>query len=710
VPESWIAVLVAAIGVRKSTDETQTVEAAVANFKKLLEMAFAEMNREEGQRLGTRVEAVSYIDEFTMMEQESIARYVEKLSSVTSARQKERNELIACIPMTCVPPEMSDDKAEIRRKTGTNSITEYQANPAVNPRLLMLEESPDTTFITLHRAVSPPVVTEPMELNEWTISLLASLRRIKPSDNLKSLLDQAQAQAVNGEQGSSQRWVATIIPLLNRFLSRMQLAVTGGAPEPLPITVNEEGEAVTVRRTQDTQLWGAILQLYYHSLESILVAEERGNNAKVVLSTSFHEALLGCAYLCVARAVTITGKINLTRPENHQIYTILPITGSTPYTYLKVTESFLRALSSDTSDDDKTSKQLVDSFGSLPRILQKEIKNSEGYVIESLLWVRDNKRTLAEGCIVNTIAELKQTGWWPPDSLKPTAEEGNGNAIAAEEHEQTPKHPEVVFVSYLSRKLQKVAHHRVLAICKSLSIPTDYPVATQVWFAFRYLLRTQVELLYGRHIDQWILCTIYGICRAMKYEPAITFTRLIDVYVSVRAKDLGSSTCQAIVRHVKILDAAGDENGDPMCGSTKMGNIIRLYNLVFVPIMKSYLLQSEALRKNTVILFEKIKDSHGESKESNAPAPATVTEGNVTLQLSLSGNNAGTGTAAILGDPLTPDHQGGDSAGASSEYKAFLELGRGAQPKVSSGLCRSSTHNNVAIIALNSLVPELRRP
>jgi Retinoblastoma-associated protein B domain/Retinoblastoma-associated protein A domain len=641
------------------------------------------MHRDEEQRLGTRVEAVSYIDEFTMMEQESIARYAEKLSIVTSTRRKEKNELIACIPMTSIPPELSDDKAEIRRKTGTNSISEYQAKPTV--RSLLLEESSNNTFITLNRAVSPPVLTEPMELNEWTISLLASLRQIKPSDNLKSMLDQAQANAgVNGVQGSSRRWVDTIVPLLNRFLSRMQLAVTeSGAPGPHPMTVNEEGEAVIRKKTQDTQLWGAILQLYYHSLESILVSEEQGSNAKVVLSTSFHEALMGCAYLCVARAVTITGKINLIKFENHQVYTILPVTGSTPYTFLKVTESFLRALTADTTDDHKKSKQLVDSFGSLPRILQKEIKDSEGYVIESLLWVRDNKRTMAEGCIVNTIAELKQTGCWPPDSLKPTAEEANDNAIAAEGQEQKPNHHESAFVSYLSRKLQKVAHHRIQAICKSLSIPTDYPVATQVWFAFRYLLRTQVELLYGRHIDQWILCTVYGICRAMKYDPAITFTRLIDVYVRVRAKDLGSSTCQAIVRHVKILDAAGDEHGDPMYGSTKMGNIIRLYNLVFVPIMKGYLLHSEALRKATAILSQKIKNSNHDPRETKVPAPATVTEGNVTIQLSLGGSFTGTGAAATMGDQLTAGQQGSTCGGTSSEYKAFLELGRGARPKVS---------------------------
>ncbi|CAB9520575.1 Retinoblastoma-associated protein [Seminavis robusta] len=680
---NWLNLLKSAIGTQTTTPTggATTREAAEEGLKKLVVLAFAEMQRDEETRRGTRVEAVSYIEEFTMMDQESIVRFVNNLCKVTGARQKEKNELIACIPMTVLPPEMSDSKAEIRRKSVAGStMTEYQAKPS-NPRTLVMEES-HSTFVSHNRAVDPPVVTEPMELNEWTIALLASLAQIQPSENLRSILNQACVGGANGEDPSS-RWASVIIPLLTRFLSRMQQTVAGGAPGPLPVTVTPDGALNTSERTQDTQLWASVIQLYYFALEAIFTAERKAINATVVLSAPFHEAVLACSYLCAVRAVSITGKMKLLRLENHQIYTILPITGSTPYSYLKVTESFLRGMTVDDSMDG-TSQKPVNGLGSLPRILQMEVKNSEGYVIESLLWIRDNRRPMAEGCIVNTIAELKQANCWPPDCLRPSLPEESEEAATMGSVQEKPNQPEYAFVTFVSRKLLKIAFYRIQTLCKGLSIPTEYPVASQVWLAFRFLLRHQVELLYGRHIDQWILCTIYGVCRVMKYEPAVTFARIIDVYVTLRTSELGEETCQAIVRHVKILDAAGEENGaDPTYGSTKMGDIIRLYNLVFVPIMVSYLLKSKALKKDALALKEMMATSAPLDTNGQVPAaaPAAVKEGNVTVQLTV---GSAPGNVKVTKDkqkgaeqPSQPQQQNVPGVRRSSDLnRTFLQFGK----------------------------------
>ena len=161
---------------------------------------------------------------------------------------------------------------------------------------------------------------------------------------------------------------------------------------------------------------------------------------------------------------------------------------------------------------------------------------------------------------------------------------------------------------------------------------------------FATLLSIANFLFYGHFgtADQWILTCIYAITKVMKYEPDITFARLIDVYVDTRGKDLGENTCQAIVRHVKILDGVGEGGEEGAYGVTKIGSIIRLYNLVFVPVMKTHLLKSKSLRRNGAVLRDALK----KAKATDSALPNTVTptgksdrpvsiqQGNISVQFS----------------------------------------------------------------------------
>ena len=82
----------------------------------------------------------------------------------------------------------------------------------------------------------------------------------------------------------------------------------------------------------------------------------------------------------------------------------------------------------------------------------------------------------------------------------PSLQRDRAGKTDMEEDPVQPKHKEAAFVSYLMRKLLKISHNRIQSICKVLKIPTEYPVISQIWVAFRYLLRNHIELLYGRHI------------------------------------------------------------------------------------------------------------------------------------------------------------------------------------------------------------------
>lgn len=149
-------------------------------------------------------------------------------------------------------------------------------------------------------------------------------------------------------------------------------------------------------------------------------------------------------------------------------------------------------------------------------------------------------------------------------------------------------------MSYIMCKLLLLAYRRIEALCNYLKVPPDYPVKSQVWATFRYLVRNHIELLFDRHVDHWILCSLYGVSRTVKYEPELKFAKIIEIYVAVREPELGSVTCQRIVRHIKI--AVG------MTAEGSMGNVITLYNKVFVPAMKEYLLNSKSLKSCTAKL------------------------------------------------------------------------------------------------------------
>ena len=508
--DSWIDIIKTAIQMKDSDeggdDKDGNSLTAETNLLTFIDKALVAMKKDDDERLGTRVEAVSYVDENSLISQAS-RDSIDYLCQATTDRQKKRNELIACIPETSVPtPRRLDEIKQqqqmlIRQQRGSGGdpsqvSTGYQAG--------------SNALVDQNRADSPPIMTEEMELNEWTIALLSSLSAIGPSSMLVEQLNNVIIScSANSKDGAAMTtsWQNVIVPVLNRFIVRMQDTVGDGQKQnSAPIEVSADGVARSTYRTQDTQLWAAIIQVYYQALELILTHEEHAANSTLVLTSDFHEALLACCYLSVAKGVIMTGKMQLVNPESHQIYAIMPLTGCTPFTYLKVTESFVRAMTVTTNGKvNSSTKHLLGAYGALPRLLQKEVKSSEIFVIESLLWARDHPNSLAEGYIVSAVADLKQEKQWPPECLKPTLPEeieDLDGKVDMEDDAPQSKNKEAAFVAYLMRKLMKISHNRIHSLCKLLEIPPEYPVISQAWVAFRYLLRNHIELLYGRHIGK----------------------------------------------------------------------------------------------------------------------------------------------------------------------------------------------------------------
>ena len=590
-------------------------------------------------------------------------------------------------------------------------------------------------------APAPPLMTDVMELNEWTISVV-SLSVVKPSKKLMKLLGGkvpgTQKSAVQTSHSFSSKPLRTIIaPLLNRALARIHQDITLAparqqqdkvashgsylAPKATavcPVTIGPSDghvyvECDEIAVTPDIQLCAAVIGLYYHALEAILqdefgrfqdddaqksrISSSAERNGRLIRSPAFHRALLVCCYTCVLKAVGASsnqdnlGKrkrmvmVKLSpKHDDLTIYSLLKTMESTPYTYLKVTEAFVRALTPErtSSFQHEGSSSLLGSpilFG-LPRVLQHHIKRTEVQVIDSVVWARDlhlhfrapdmdeEEGTVEEESLCHAIGVLRKSitphSEWPPESLEPDEPEEYENlGMTPREKSRTSarrlsKNPEANFVSYIFRKILKISQMRINSICQGLGIPPSFPIANEAWIAFRYLMRQHIEVLFDRHVDHLILCSIYGICKMMKLQPDVTFTRIIDVYVSVRARELGERSCQRVVRHIKLLSVGQEDQSSSKRAAPKngklpkpVGDIIDFYNKVFIPKMKRHFLKAKSIKRNAAILSERMQNQEriaslddcaviNVDNQVGARSPPAGSDGSVSLATSHeNGNN-----------------------------------------------------------------------
>jgi hypothetical protein len=418
--------------------------------------------------------------------------------------------------------------------------------------------------------------------------------------------------------------------------------------------------------TANKQFLKAIVALYYHSLEAILHCEKVRTQTTLkpeiieagcdhcVISTipkavshsfirhdSFHRALIACCYVSIRKAIHYTPKI---RPSKDvydiPIYSLLQnIVHCSSYEFIKVLKTFFIPSLSVHSE---AYQQLGSPFIlALPRSIVHAMHRMEVNIIDSLLWVCNSPLRSVDTWATQIlqmqgekplVGNTKGTCYWPPRCLAPVLPEEVANTTdivtgtETDVVETITKQPHVVchlpttdhpkyFDFHLTEKIFETmlstAHKRIIKLCKVLHIiqcsTNDDPmmiVSQQMHIVFRYIVRNYVYLFYDRHVDHWMLCSIYGVTRSIKYQPELKFAQIISAYIFVRENDLGTATCQQIVRHVKLVNT--DPNNAPVTSpinvQQEMGNVISLYNKVFVPTMKEYLLNSHSLRMCSVKL------------------------------------------------------------------------------------------------------------
>ena len=124
---------------------------------------------------------------------------------------------------------------------------------------------------------------------------------------------------------------------------------------------------------------------------------------------------------------------------------------------------------------------------------------------------------------------------------------------------------------------RRVLSHSAIRIMElSQMLGLDESIREEIWSVMKNALSEETELFINRHMDQIVISTIYGVCRAKNLN--VTFNSLITKYTEFYS-DSGK-----LFRQVRIDDM------------NTTGDIIQFYNEVFVRHMKNYLL---ALSRST---------------------------------------------------------------------------------------------------------------
>jgi hypothetical protein len=262
----------------------------------------------------------------------------------------------------------------------------------------------------------------------------------------------------------------------------------------------------------------------------------------------------------------------------------------------------------------------------LPRMLWKEVKRAEMNMMDTFLW--KGTEPPQHKSFTERIEELKEKQFWPPECLAPDADDDEPEEELVSANLSFADHSDYFdyrSLSYIFRRVLKLAYFRIRALLEFMNVNPRALVSHQIFVALRYLLRHHVDMLYDRHLDHMILCCVYGICKTLMYIPEITFAKLIDAYVVVRGQEEGDITCQRVVRHIRLLTGLESNNDEP-----PIGNIIQLYNRVFVPNMKQHLLKNRSLQRAAEKLSHELKkvapeaETNGTSKKER-PGSIQVT-------------------------------------------------------------------------------------
>jgi len=260
--------------------------------------------------------------------------------------------------------------------------------------------------------------------------------------------------------------------------------------------------------------------------------------------------------------------------------------------------------------------KIVNSFivvdSQMPTPLKRHFRDIEIKIVTDLGW-KDNTTILEYQSELNDIREdVEMQAQTPPDENIKTSskskEVGPGSGESPMTEEDIPSKFDEDKVSHKTKRaaikpldlfFRRVLHlsaYKILTLSEELGL--NDAIKEQAWEVIKKCLGYETHLLYNRHLDQLILCTIYGVCKInfKRKEEQKKFNAIIKTYKELQSKLTGASVqmFQNMYTTVRLVDDS-------------YGNIIDFYNKIFINTMKPYIMNLDPRNEQLLAVSPKPK-------------------------------------------------------------------------------------------------------
>ncbi|BET00052.1 Retinoblastoma-associated protein A domain [Nesidiocoris tenuis] len=188
-----------------------------------------------------------------------------------------------------------------------------------------------------------------------------------------------------------------------------------------------------------------------------------------------------------------------------------------------------------------------------------------------------------------------ETADQPPEKKTAVAKDGAQVAVIAEPNDQASndtrpdaqraiargikKPKRTGSINLFFRKFYYLAVVRMLDMCNQLEL-SDIELRRKIWTCFESSIVNHVGLMWNRHLDQLLMCSIYVVCKIVDRDPS--FKEMMKCY---RNQPQAQSQVyrQVLISPDKSFDEIKAElNKKPADVNEERGDIIRFYNEVFI--------------------------------------------------------------------------------------------------------------------------------
>ncbi|XP_045444621.1 retinoblastoma-associated protein isoform X1 [Pipistrellus kuhlii] len=344
------------------------------------------------------------------------------------------------------------------------------------------------------------------------------------------------------------------------------------------------------------------VRLYYRVMESMLKSEEERlsiqNFSKLLNDNIFHMSLLACALEVVVATYSRSTSQNLDTGTDLSFPWILNVLNLKAFDLYKVIESFIRAEANLTREMIKHLEQcehrIMESLAWLSDIILKlssiQRASKDSPLFDLIKQAKDREGpgdNLESACTLNLPLQNNHTAadmyLSPLRSPKKKGSTTRVNSTANAEAQatsafQTQKPLKSTSLSLFYKKVYRLAYLRLNTLCARLL--SDHPELEHIiWTLFQHTLQNEYELMRDRHLDQIMMCSMYGICKVKNID--LKFKIIVTAY-----KDLPHAV-QETFKRVLIREEEYD-------------SIIVFYNSVFMQRLKTNILQYASTRPPTL--------------------------------------------------------------------------------------------------------------